>query len=387
MTLFFSKHQTFLSLLFVITVTNALQSVVGSFLTPYLLSISISSTWIGVLHGIFRVSSLAFILPSGIFTDRIKVRPLLLLGSFATILFFFGLKITTSPLILSFLFFLGGAGTTVLVIASTALFYKNLGSKKEKKGAILAVMTSFVNGVFILVGGVVITALSFQSVFTMAIVVSAFFLFFLVFIPTNETYQLQKEDYFHELQRKEVIFLLLFCGLYMFHAGGDSVSIPAIWKQELSFSSYQIGLLMGIPILVTGTLGIGLLSFITKGKPSFARFFVLGGCFLTGLGHLFLAFGQTFDQAMIGRFVHITGDNVMGFFLTIEIAFLFSKKSIGGNFGLANLLITIVSTISVIIAGIVGNYFPHQYFLYLSAGVCMLGALWSLFWRVEFRRE
>jgi hypothetical protein len=285
------------------------------------------------------------------------------------------------------LIFLGGAGLTVLVTATTVIFYKNIGEKKETKGAVLVVGKNFINGALVLLVGFVITSLSFSTVFNMAMMVAFSFLLIIFFLSSNETYQLQKEDYFKELKRKEVVFLLLFYGLYIFHAGGDSVSIPAIWKLNLGFSSAQIGVLMGIPNMTIGVIGAVALGWYAKGKVALSKTLVFFGCLSSGVGHLLLAYAVNFDQAMLGRLVHITGDTIMGLFLTVELAFLFSKKSIGGNFGLANLVIALISTASVIVAGIVGNYFPHQYFLYGSALLSVIGAFWSLGWKVQFSRE
>ncbi len=381
------KHSSFITILFLITVTNALQSVIGNFLTPYLISLSINATWIGVLHATLRVGSLVMILPSGILSDKIQVRPLFIIGIVLSSLFFGGLLVSTSPWILLLLFLIGGIGTTILLTVATTVFYKNIGEHKDTKGTVLEIGKNFVGALFTLVSGYAILLLSYQSIFFSALFVVLFFFLLFSFIPKHTTYQVQTEEYFKELKRKEVSFLLLFYGLYIFHAGGDSVSIPAIWKQELGFSTVQIGLLASIPILILGTIGAwGLLQF-SKNKPSLSKKFAFWGCLLSGLGHLLISFGSTFDQAMIGRFVHITGDTVMGLFLTIELAYLFSKKSIGGNFGLANLLITIIATVSTIIAGVFGNYLSHHTFLYLSAGISIVGALWSLWWKVDFRRE
>ena len=133
----------------VIIAINGFHQTNGLFLTPYLLSLGIQSWLVGILIGVFQVSNLLMIVPSGVLSDRLKIKHLMMIGILCLMVFYLGLQSAANPLLLIVLFFIGGGGTSIVLTSTTALFYKLLPlNRKAKSLAKLNVGRSLAQGTF-----------------------------------------------------------------------------------------------------------------------------------------------------------------------------------------------------------------------------------------------
>lgn len=363
--------------LLILIFTQGLDQTNTLFLTPYFLSLGFEGSLIGLLMGLFRISSLLFIVPAGLLSDRIPIRRLVLVGLSCLLVFYLVFQATASPLLLGLMMIVGGAGTAVVFASMNALFYKLLGERKTHGVATYNVSRSIVQGLFNMGGGAILLVATFSLFFRVGAWLVVPLLLMVFLLPKNETYQVTVGDYFKELREKRVVWLYIFYSIFIFHVGADWVTVPTRWREIMHFTSLQMGILQGIPIMVIGVT-VSIFSAMKLGKTARSRRrMALLGLLLSGLGHFGIALAPTFTLTLLARFVHIGGDSLMEMFYLSEFANIFAKQRVGGHSSFFFILQNVVGFASITLAGVWGSYAQGSSFLFVTGSVMILGAVLS----------
>lgn len=378
----------FLLLITLVLLAGGLDESISFGLIPILTTVGLSKSWLGVIAAAGGLGALAFILPAGFLSDRVRARYIAAAGfctlGIAALFLYSGVQ---HALTFFLLFAAIGAGLQGATLALDVSFYKHITSTLRGKA-----LGYFGAGKRFVAGGVAFlciaaaTSVAIGGAFGLIALLSFTMAFLALFLPANDTFQVAFSDYRKELASPVVRSFLLLIILFYLHAGGDGVAAPWIWREEMGLSYFQFALLGGggIAIFTAGMFAIGAQ---LADRTTASRSFAIIGLILSALGHIGIGFADTFWLTALARAVHLIGDGLFMLFYTTEIAWLYSRKTLGGQLGVVAFTMYASIMTSKLLVGFLGDAFGFRMTLFGTGGIMLLAALYVAVWGIEFTKR
>lgn len=333
-------------------------------------SIGLSGLQMGIVFAIFPITNILTILPSGLFTDRLNAKNLIIIALILGAIRYLGMAISDNFFIIAAMFFIAGIGQAIYKSASEGLFYKTTQNQEvEGKISQFQGFGYICIGIGMMVSGYLLSIdLSFHKIFLIVGILYLILALLSIFmLPKNKTAKFEIMHYKKELLQTKALFMLLVVFLFSFHMGAESTSYGLFLKNNLKLSPLYIGIYMGSAITVMA-LGVSIIAKYNK-KIGIKNILFLG-LFLSG-GFLILMTVQNPWLSFTFRILHEIGDSAFFFFLFYGVLKLFHLDRVGGHAGVISFVTTISLTISSLIFASIGNTFGHQWPLIIGGATTL----------------
>ncbi len=329
-----------------------------AFLPIFLKSIAFHDENIGIIIGIFSISSIIMILPAGFFSDYFSPKKLAIFGAFLFIIYTGGLYKFREYHQIMILAFIGGLGNSILGVVLYSLFLKVIGiNLRGKKIAFYQVGAYFGFGGGPLFGGFIVQHYSFDTLFLIAAGLSLV-LFALTFtLKDSSPIKFNFKDYRVDLKDNRIFILLAIVLVYATHFGFEQTSFSLLLKEKLAFTGKLIGLVFFI-------LGIWMAILAPIAGHSFdksrnIRVLLIAGLLSSSLFQFITGYVSNFEQLIVIRVLHTMGDALVILTIGILTAEFFPESRLGGHSG----IIQLARTFGIFI-GNIGSGFLNQLLFY-----------------------
>ena len=330
-----------------------------AYITIYWIDLGFSHFQVGVLISIFPLTSLALMIPFGIFVDRISPKKLVIASQFIFGLSIIGL-LTTQDFWLTLCWLgVGGIGNALFNNALPALYYKTLGSKLQgiKLGFFnAAILIGY--GLGPLSSGFILSAYNMNAVFLFALsgVVPLFILSLLLAdVPGT---RVSLADYKADLSNKSVLIFIILIFAFSLHAGAEQTSFSLYLNKDIGLNDQAIGWIffihscwMALLSIVNGFIGDRATA---RGRGLATLFYI--GITISGITNISLIFATNFGTVLATRLSHAVGDSLTLVTRSQMISQFFVSSRMGGNLGTITTTITLGTLIGSIICGAVPGY-------------------------------
>jgi MFS family permease len=312
---------------------------------------------VGSLIGFFALSSMALMLPLGVFSDFFSPKRTMLLGALLYAIYFAALLKVRSFLLLLPVAFLGGVGSAALIVISESLYLKHFGNiERGRRVAFYQLSTYLGFGLGPLVGGLVVEQTAW--LFFVIAFAGALLIFVLSgFLDDYEPIVFSFKKYGEDVARFKPMLLVACVFVLGTHFGVEQTSFSLLLKEELGFAPQMIGLVFaGLGLWMA--LAVPFIGKLHDSKQSVFLFF-LGGLGLSGLFQAMTAWAFDFWSLLIIRLLHTLGDAVALLEFGVLVALLFPAQRLGGNSGLLYGVRTLATFLAAVLAGVLNGQWGY----------------------------
>ncbi|UCE78145.1 MAG: MFS transporter [Nitrospiraceae bacterium] len=351
----FNTLAPFLACSFLLYFTNWM---IMAFLPVFLKSISFSDSRIGIIIGIFSVSSLLMILPAGFLSDYLSPKKMAVFGASLFFIYTSGLYSVRDFYPLLGIALTGGFAHSILNITIYSLFLKVMGIElRGKKIAFYQVGAYLGFGGGPLIGGWIVHHYSFESLFLLASALSFFLIILSATLKDRPGIAFDFKDYKIELKDRKIFLLIVIILVYATHFGVEQTSLSLFMKDTLLFSGQRIGLVFFI-------LGIWMAILAPIAGHSFDRSrniirILLIGLMASGLFQIATGYVSTFTELVFIRVLHTMGDALIILTISILTSEFFPVERLGGHSGVLHISRTVG-----IFLGNIGSGYTNELFDY-----------------------
>lgn len=325
---------------------------------------------IGLLVGLYSLSSMFLMVPMGVFSDMFSPKHIIVVGAVFLGGYFASLLVVRSFVWLIPAVLLGGFGAAALMVVIEALYLKHFGQEKRGERVALYQLSTYVGyGLGPLVGGMFL-ALQPELLFPAALVGAALVLVVAFLLPDSAPIVFSFADYRNDLRQPKPLFLVLCVFVISSHFGVEQTSFSLFMNEDLGFSPVAIGYIFS---------GLGLwmaciVSFIGRlhDRREDVFLFFLGGLFVSSLFQILTAWSSGFWSLLTIRLFHTTGDAVALLELGVLTALFFPYQRLGGNSGLLYAVRTLATFGAAVLAGEVNRKWGYTVSFILN-GLFVLG--------------
>lgn len=329
-----------------------------AFLPIFLKSIGLTDYHIGIVIGVFSISSILVVLPAGFLSDIISPKKIAMASSFLFILYIIGLSRFHGYYQLIILAFVGGIGYSALNIILYSLFLKVMGFElRGKKIAFFQAGAYIGFGCGPLAGGLVVQYFSFSALFIAAMIFSVALFAVTFLLKDSDSLKVEHSVPSIKLTDSKIVLLLAISLVYATHFGVEQISFSLLMKEKLGFTGNRIGMVFFI-------LGIWMALLSPVAGHSFDKSRNITKLLITGLvsSSLFqiaTGFVTSFEQVIIIRVLHTLGDAFVILSIGILTSELFPEQRMGGVTSIVN----ITRTLGIFL-GNIGSGFSNQLLSY-----------------------
>jgi len=318
---------------------------------PVLLKVyGLSDLQIGVVIGLFSLSSMALMLPLGVFSDIFSPKRTMLWGAALYGLYFIGLFLIRSFVWLLPAVILGGLASAALVVVSESLYLKHFGQEQRgRRVAIYQLSTYLGFGLGPLAGGFMLQQ-NATLIFLVAAIIALLVFVLILGLVDYEPIAFSFKSYGRDVLQFKPLLLIICLFVMGTHFGVEQTSFSLLLKEKLHLSPRMIGLVFA---------GLGLwmafaVPFIGRlhDKRQSVFLFFLGGLGVSALFQVLTAWAYDFWSLLFIRLLHTLGDAVALLEFGVLVAMLFPSQRLGGNSGLLYGVRTLATFLAAIAAGI-----------------------------------
>jgi len=342
-----------------------------AFIPIYFKSIEINDTGIGFLIGIFHAASLLFIIPAGLFSDRLSPRWIIIIGIFSFSIYLIGLMTITSLILLSVFTLIGGFGSALINISILSLFYKIL--DEEKMGAQLGAFFCATSLGYALgpgSTGLMLTYITMRSTFAVMLFFTLLLFFATLFIKENSlSISIKLKDYLHDLWSLKVLFLIASVSAIGIHLGAEQSSLSLFMKVNLNLSYNKIG-----NIYFWVGIWIGLLLYIFGrlfDKDKRILLFLSIGMGISGIFQFATIYTDSYAEILLIRILHTVGDAIIFLMNGVLISIIFKEDRMGGNLGFVQAIRTNAIFLSATLGGFLNSHFGYH-INFITTGILLI---------------
>lgn len=371
------KNSPILRLSIINSLIKTLTISLSFFLGVHYDNIGLTGSQIGMIFAIGILTSILTILPSGLSNDRIKSKHLVFTALILMGIMYGGISVAKTFFPIVILSLIGGMGTTLYTSSSDSLFYKTTNKENiQQKLNLFHGLNYLMIGIGMIVSGFLLeNNISFEKLFgAFSITFFLMAIISLTFLPSTATASFKLIHYKKDLLRPKVLSFILILFLFAIHFGAESTSYGLFLSKTLSLNRFQMGLYMGVAIIVMAITVRIISKNLHKWKT---QNILLAGLFISGSGHILITVQNPIISALF-RIYHEIGDASMFFFLYYGIAKLFDLKRIGGNASIFSLTGTLGGALGAIVFGPMGSTYGYQYPLVISGITSLISFLLTL---------
>jgi MFS family permease len=320
-----------------------------AYLPLLLKSYSLSDMEIGTVIGVYSLSSMALMLPMGVFSDFFSPKRTMIIGAVLFTAYFFSLILVKTFWLLLPVVVMGGLGTAALMVVSESLYLKLFGM--EKRGVRVAI---YQLGIYLgyglgpLTGGYLM-AESPLSVFRLAAAGGMLVLALSFFLSDTKPLVFSFRKYGADILKPKPLFLIACIFVLGTHFGVEQTSFTLFMQKDLGFSPDSIGWIFA----ALGVWMAFLAPFIGKlhDKRRSVFVFFLGGLLISGIFQILTPWSQGFGSLLLIRLIHTSGDALALLELGVLPAILFPAERLGGNSGLLYSVRTLATFLAAVASG------------------------------------
>jgi len=328
------------------------------FIAIFLKSLGFSGWQIGFLIAVLLTTSILSSVNFGVWSDRHSIRKMVALGFILSALYYLALSFTPSFGVMIIVFIIGGLGSNVVGIALSSLTFKNVGEEEiGKKFGVFRGITFLAVTLGMFLGGYLIEVVDFVLTFRISAVLSLLSLLLCLCIEKNKTFSFGLKKYKKDLWKKDVLVFSFVLFLFATHWGAENTSYSLYLREHLGLNLFQVGMYMGVAVIVLG-IAIFLLGL------QFDKGLVLGkllgwGLFISGLGHV-LMINSNVWISLFWRCFHEVGDAAVFLFLMLGINKYFPKRRVGGLAAVISVVTIAGNVFASLIYGPIGESFGYH---------------------------
>lgn len=368
------------------SVNKGLLICLNFFLGVYFRDIGLSGAQIGVIFATATIVSIITILPSGISNDRLKSKHLITIALLLIALQYIGLSATTSFGQIVALFFFGGIGNTLYVSSIESLFHKTT-EKKEVEGKIgtfQGLNYLMIGSTMILAGYLLNAQMDFTKLFlAVGITFVIVALIAQIILPDSTSTKFNILHYKKDFFQPKVLLFALIVFLFAIHFGAENTAYGLFLQNNLELNRLQMGLYMGLAIMIMGPTAILIGRKLKREK--FRTALALGLLF-SGLGHILMTVKIT-ELSFLFRVIHEIADAATFFCIFFGINQLFDMKRIGGNAAIFTFTMNIAATFGALIFAPMGTNFGYHLPLIVSGITSLAAFMLALLFTHKFTQQ
>lgn len=328
-----------------------------------------SGLQIGFLFGVYSLTALAAVFPSGLSTDFITPRRVLFAAVAITVVSTIGLgQVRSYPFCVFFFVLFGLAGNSVKVAVESFIFKTHDKSKSGATFGLYQVFRMGGYGVALLAGGYLLDLIDFPATMTVLAICVGLMAIGVRALPDTTVAWTGLSGYANDFLQPRVLLFSGLLFLFASHWGAETTSYGLFVRENLGLSLVQMGWFMSGEFL-TFCLTAWLVGRSYDRGGNLGSFLFIG-VLLSGLGHMAMVFPWV-PSSLVFRMIHGAGDGFVSVVMYVGVSRLFLRERIGGNSGLINLVIMAGVLAGSLVYGPLGEHFGYQLPLFVS-GLIML---------------
>ncbi len=334
---------------------------------------------IGLLIGVFSLSSMVLMIPMGMFSDVFSPKKILLMGAVSLFLYYLGLAKFTSFSLMVLLMVIGGFGAASLIVVSEALFLKKYGQDdRNRRISYYQGFTYFGFGLGPLCGGLLLVNAGAAALFYVASLVLAVLFICCSFLYDTTPITFSLRQYHQGFNDKRPLLLMATIIIIGVHFGVEQTSTALIMKEDVGLDSNEIGQIFCMLGLWMGFCAPVLARI--KERSSAIFFYLFIGLFISGTFQMLTAWTTSYWTFTLVRGLHTFGDCIALLELSVLTALFFPSKRLGGSSGILYGMRTLATFTAAIMTGLLNYNFGYRPTFVLSGILMMLFSGCCLYW-------
>ena len=343
----------------------------------YFNKLGISDKRIGILISVISFVTLVSVFPFGVMSDRFLPKTLLRMGAFMMALGNLLIIFFNNFFFIFAIVMLVGIGSTLFIISLYSLYYKQLGdSRRGIRIALFTLGTALGFGIGPFIGGITITYLEIKWVFIFSVFLNLILLFLISALKSSVTIKFRIDMYRKDLQRPEVLFLIILVFVMSSHFGVEKTCITLLMSKTLNLTGIQIGTIF----MFVGTW-VAVLSMVaghyfdkTKRIISLVSLSIL----VSGFFQMFTGYASSFSSILIVRLLHTVGDSFFLVLKVVLITMIFPNQRMGGNFGFIYSVNTLATTVAALFSGVLSDHYGYRFPFVINGSLMVAMAIMLL---------
>ncbi|MEW6593919.1 MAG: MFS transporter [Thermodesulfobacteriota bacterium] len=322
---------------------------------------------VGLVVGIFALSSMLLMLPMGLFSDFFSPKRTLLTGALCFALYFLLLPRAVTLHGLIPVTVLGGLGAAALIVVSESLYLKQFGQEQRGRRVALYHLSTYLGfGLGPLAGSFLVPqGLLFAAAGAGALVIFAVSLG----LHDHPVRIFAFRDYGDDLRHFKPLMLMACIFMLGTHFGVEQTSISLLMRETLHFTPERIGLYFAVVGLWMAAV-VPVVGHLHDKRSSVFLFF-LAGLGLSALFQALTAFATGFWSLLAIRLLHTLGDAVALLEFSVLTTLFFPSRRLGGNSGVLYAVRTLATFSAAVLTGVVNRHWSYGA-SFLGSGLVVL---------------
>lgn len=322
---------------------------------------------VGLVIGVFALSSMLLMLPMGLFSDFFSPKRTLLAGAACFALYFLLLPRAGTLGALLLVALLGGLGGAALIVVSESLYLKQFGQEQRGRRVALYHLSTYLGfglgplaGSLLLRNGLLFPAASLGALLVFAVALG---------LRDHAVRVFAFRDYGDDLRQFKPLMLMLCIFMLGTHFGVEQTSISLLMRETLGFSPERIG----VYFAAVGLWMAAVVPFVghLHDKRSTVFLFFLAGLGLSALFQALTAFAFDFWSLLAIRLLHTLGDAVALLEFSVLTTLFFPSRRLGGNSGVLYAIRTLATFSAAVLTGMVNRQWSYGA-SFLGSGLLVL---------------
>jgi predicted MFS family arabinose efflux permease len=317
--------------------TMAVTTVV--FLAPFrFLELGFDGVGIGVIVALLAAAPIVFSFPTGWANDRVSMKTVIAGGLLAMAGLLVAAGLVRSVVPMAAVFLLLGVANSAINVSINSLYYKHeTGGDPNRKYGRFVGWLSLGPPTGLVLGSLLIEAAGFQALFGALAVLTALAALAVRGFGEEKFAAVSIRDYRFSVFNRKTLLFSVFLVLLALHWGTEGTVYGPFLRSRFGLSDSGVALYMAGAYLALAAASF-LVGRLRYDAARNRRLFLLG-MVLSGAGLVLMTVGDL-RLSFLFRFIHESGDGLMGAFAVLTIAGLFEKRTIGGSAGILTALQT-----------------------------------------------
>jgi len=322
---------------------------------------------VGLVVGLFALSSMLLMLPMGLFSDFFSPKRTLLTGALCFSLYFLLLPQAATLITLLLAALVGGLGGAALIVVSESLYLKQFGQEQRGRRVALYHLSTYLGfGLGPLAGGFLLTSgLLFPAASAGALLIFGAALG----LRDHPVRVFAFRDYGDDLRQFKPLLLMVCIFMLGTHFGVEQTSISLLMRESLHFTPERIGIYFAVVGLWMAAV-VPFIGHLHDQRNSVFLFF-LGGLAISAFFQALTAWATGFFSLLVIRLFHTLGDAVALLEFSVLTTLFFPSRRLGGNSGVLYAIRTLATFSAAVATGVVNRHWSYGA-SFLGSGLLVL---------------